>query len=198
MKDKFFNLIKRAAIILICCSLAVLFFPSIASGQKYSFTNYGIEDGLLQSQVTRILQDNTHHLVISTLLGMNRFDGKTFTPATIDNNITGFVRGETIDHKGKIWYSNLKGLYEYYGGKTTRFVGDNNDSLIFANALITDNGDNIWGLRNQRLFEISGGHMKNIKVTGGPDTITAIAKSKNGDILAAVLNKGIFHLQNNK
>src|ERR1700742_4813942 len=111
MKDKFFDLVKRRAIILICCILPALFLPSISSGQKYSFTNYGIEDGLLQSQVTRILQDNTHHLVISTLLGMNRFDGKTFTTATIDNNITGIINSETIDHSGKIWYSNLKGLY---------------------------------------------------------------------------------------
>jgi len=198
MKYQFFNLLKRSAIILVCCCLTLLFLPSSTFGQKYSFTNYSIEDGLLQSQVTRILQDNTRQLIISTLLGMNRFDGKTFTPATIDKAITGSLSSETVDHNGRIWYCNSKGLFEYYGGKTTKFVGNNHDSLIIASALLTDNKDNIWGLRNWQLFKISGNHLKNIKVTSGADTITAIAVNKTGDIFAAVLDKGIFHLQNNK
>ena len=39
---------------------------------------------------------------------------------------------------------------------------------------------------------------KAINVTSANDTLTSIALSKNGDILAAVLNKGIFCLKNNK
>jgi len=197
MKNKTLHLLKARAIIMICCGLVLSFFPSFAFGQKYSFTNYSIEDGLLQSQVTRILQDNTHHLVISTFLGMNRFDGKTFTPA-MDNSITGIVKGETIDHNGRIWYSNSKGLYEYYGGKTTKFVDGKNDSLIFASILITDKENNVWGLRKGRLFKIAHNHLETIKVTASIDTITSIATDRDGNIFAAVYNKGIFQLQNNK
>jgi len=181
---------------MLCCGLIIL-LPSLTFGQKYSFTNYSIEDGLLQSQATRILQDNTRHLVISTFLGMNKFDGKTFTTA-MDNSITGIVKGETIDHNGRIWYSNSKGLYEYYGGKTTRFVGDKNDSLIFANTLITDKENNIWGLRKEHLFKIAHGKLKNIKITIGTDTITSISADKRESVFAAILNKGIFQLRNDK
>lgn len=178
--------------------VTVLLCPSFACAQKYSFTNYSIEDGLLQSQVTKILQDNTHHLVISTLLGVNRFDGKVFTPVTKDRVLTDSVYIAAIDRSGRIWCSNSKGLYYYYADKTTRFVGDHNDSSINATSLVADNLDNIWGLRKQRLFKITAGHMENINVTGGEDTISAITTNKNGNILAAVVNKGIFCLKNNK
>jgi len=197
MKYKNFNFLKGKPIT-IACFCFVLFAPSVAFTQKYSFTNYSIEDGLLQSQVVRILQDKTHHLVIETVLGMNKFDGKTFTTTNIDNELTDSVNGSTIDHSGRVWYSNLKGLYYYYGDKATRFVGNHNDTSIFATALITDNLNNIWGLRNQRLFEITGGRMKYINVSDVGEALTSIALTKHGEILAAVLNKGIFCLKNNR
>lgn len=198
MKHKNFNFLKGRPVIIACFSLAILLWPAIAFSQKYSFTNYSIEDGLLQSQVTRILQDNTHRLVITTFLGMDRFDGKTFTPVTKDNNLTDIFWAATIDHSGKIWCSNSSGLYYFYGDNTTRFVGDNNGSLIVATELLADKQDNIWGLSKHHLFKITGTHVENINVTGKEDTITAITLNKDGDILAAVVNKGIFCLKNNK
>jgi ligand-binding sensor domain-containing protein len=198
MKYKNFNLLKSRPVITACFSLAVLLWPVVALSQKYSFTNYNIEDGLLQSQVTRILQDKTHHLVLTTFLGMDRFDGKTFTPVTKDNNLADIFGAATIDHIGKIWCSNPSGLYYFYADHTTRFVGDNKDSIIVATELLADKMDNIWGLRKHHLFKITGRHVENINVTGKEDTITAITLNKDGDILAAVINKGIFCLQNNK
>jgi len=197
MKYKNFNLTKGWPVSIAFC-LAVLLWPVTAFSQKYSFTNYSIENGLLQSQVTRILQDNTHHLVITTFLGLDRFDGKTFTPVTKDNNLTDVFGATTIDHSGKIWCSNASGLYYFYADRTTRFVGDNKSSLIVATALLADKLDNIWGLSKHHLFKITGSHVENINVTGKKDTITSIALNKNGDILVAVVNKGIFCLKNNK
>lgn len=191
-------MLKARAIIMICCSWVVFFLPLLTYGQKYSFTNYNIEDGLIQSQVTRILQDKTHHLIITTFLGMDRFDGKTFTPVTKDNNLTDIFDAATIDHNGRIWCSNPSGLYYFYADHTTRFIGDNKDSLTTATRLLTDKQDNIWGLSKHRLFKITGSHAEHISVTGGKDTITAMSLNKDGNVLAAVYNKGIFCLKNNK
>jgi len=182
--------------VITCFSLAIFIWPSVAFSQKYSFTNYGIENGLLQSQATRIVQDNNHRLVIATFLGIDRFDGKTFAPIIKDNSLIDFVNVLTIDHNGKIWAGNTNGLYSFYADKATRFVGDNNDSLIVATDLVADRLDNLWGLRNQRLFKISGGRMQYVNVTGGDETVTAITINKNGEMLAAVLNKGIYCLAN--
>jgi len=129
---------------------------------------------------------------------MNRFDGKTFTSVTKGKVLIDSLTGATIDHSGKIWCSSPKGLYYYYADKTTRFIGDHDDSLITASDLIADNADNIWGLRKQQLFRISGGHIENIKIAGDKDIVTAITINKSGEILAAIFNKGIFCLKNNK
>jgi len=50
-----------------------------ASSQKQYFKQYNIEQGLAQSQVTGISQDRNDNLWISTLGGISKFDGKTFT-----------------------------------------------------------------------------------------------------------------------
>lgn len=178
--------------------MVIMLWPAIAFSQKYSFTNYSIEDGLLQSQVTRILQDNTHHLVISTFLGIDRFDGKTFTPVAKDNHLTDVFKAVAVDHSGKIWCSNHSGLYYFYADNTTRFIGNNHDSSIVASDLIADKMDNIWGLSKHHLFKISGSHVENINITGKKDSITAITLNNDGDILAAVVNKGLFCLKRNK
>ena len=189
---------KGRSIVIKYLVLAIFLWPSVALSQKYSFTNYGIEDGLSQSQATQIVQDKNHRLVIATFLGINRFDGKTFTPLIKDNGLTDLVSGLTIDHSGKIWCSNAKGLYYFYGDKATRFVGDNHNLLINATGLVADNLDNIWGLTGQRLFRISRGHVDNINITGGEDSVTTITINKHGEMLAAVLNKGIYCLRNDK
>jgi len=189
---------KGRSIVIKCITLAILLWPSVAFTQKYSFTNYGIENGLSQSQVTSIVQDNNHRLVIATFLGLDRFDGKTFTSLTNGNGFTDIVSGLTIDHSGRIWCGNAKGLYYYYGDKATRFVSDNHHLLINATGLVADKLDNIWGLTGQHLFKLSGAHVEDINVTGAGDSVTAITINKNGEILAAVLNKGIYCLRNDK
>src|ERR1700759_608033 len=115
--------LKRQNLCIWFAVFLLLLGPALAYGQKKNFTNYGIEDGLLQSQVTRIMQDNTHQLVIQTFLGTERFDGKTFSALTRDNVVTESSVAVTIDHDGKIWCSNAKGLYYIYAGNTTRFTG---------------------------------------------------------------------------
>jgi signal transduction histidine kinase/ligand-binding sensor domain-containing protein len=198
MKYQIFNLLKARPIILTGCSLAVLLWSSAAFCQRNSFTNFGIEDGLMQSQVTRILQDNTHQLVITTYLGMNRFDGKTFAAVTKGDFLPDSASSAAIDQSGRIWCSNAKGLFYIYGDKTTRFAGAGEDSIIIASQLIADRHNNVWGLRRQRLFKISGGRLQYINVTGGHDTIAAISINKNGALFAAVADKGIFCLENDR
>src|ERR1700748_570327 len=144
MKYTIFNLLKSRPVIVACFISAVLLWPGVAFSQKYSFTNYSIEDRLLQSQGSRILQDK----ILTDIFGAT-----------------------TIDHSGKIWSSNASGLYYFYADHTIRFTGDNHDSLIVATQLVADKQDNIWGLSKQRLFKITGSHVEHINVTGAKDTI---------------------------
>lgn len=46
--------------------------------QTTSFITYGVEEGLVQSQIKSLVQDNDGSLWIGTLAGLSRYDGRTF------------------------------------------------------------------------------------------------------------------------
>jgi ligand-binding sensor domain-containing protein len=50
--------------------------------QKHNFIAYNIDEGLPQSEVFNILQDNDRHIWLATGGGVSRFDGKTFSNYT--------------------------------------------------------------------------------------------------------------------
>ena len=64
-------------LILIYCFAVLVSFCTL--GQKYSFVTYSTEQGLPQSQVTGITQDEQGYLWIGTLGGLAKFGGNKFT-----------------------------------------------------------------------------------------------------------------------
>src|SRR6266700_350289 len=91
------------ALLLLKCSAALT--------QKYNFINYNIDDGLLQSQVNELLQDNDRHIWMSTSGGISRFDGTLFTNYTTreglcENNIWNMK----IDTLQRLWAITSSGL----------------------------------------------------------------------------------------
>ncbi len=57
-----------------------LFFvlPAFAWSQQYSFVQYSLKEGLPQSQVRSIFQDQRGFIWVGTLGGISRFDGRSF------------------------------------------------------------------------------------------------------------------------
>jgi ligand-binding sensor domain-containing protein/signal transduction histidine kinase len=178
---------------------ALLSLPYTGFSQKYSFTHYDIEDGLTQSQITQIAQDKSHHLLVSTHLGIGRFDGKTFSSITKDNGLPdNVVSAITTDSKGRIWGCSVHGLYYHADGQVQLNAAKGSALFAAARVLLTDNQDNIWGIKQQTLFKISNGNATEVHIAGEDDIVTSIAKSISGTVMAAVFNKGIFQFEKNK
>ncbi len=57
----------------------IVFTSSALLGQKYSFVTYSTEQGLPQSQVTAICQDDKDYLWVGTIGGLAKFGGNKFT-----------------------------------------------------------------------------------------------------------------------
>lgn len=121
----------------------------IASSQiNYRFRNYSISNGLSQSSVTTIIQDNSNALWIGTQDGLNRFDGKHFEVYDSDNNEgieNSYIKCSGKTSNGSLWFGTSNGLLEYNTEKDefkTYFYQNINGFQI--DNLSVDNHDNVW------------------------------------------------------
>ena len=116
--------------------------------QTYSFDNYTVQDGIIQSNVAAVLQDNNGYIWLGTGSGLSKFNGKTFQnystdDSLADNNITAMF----LDRKKNIWLGHANGgltKYNFSSGKfeiirTKALPADHN---IFA--LYQDKKGRLW------------------------------------------------------
>ncbi len=115
------------------------------SAQQYSFINYSIEDGLAQSQVMTIFQDDKGYLWMGTYGGLSRYDGKSFAnyskeDGLLDNRINCIVEGRNKE----IVVATLGGINKF-NGKTFESIvlkpGLSQNQVI---AMAMDRSGNLW------------------------------------------------------
>ncbi|HRK88748.1 MAG TPA: two-component regulator propeller domain-containing protein [Anaerolineales bacterium] len=129
--------------------------PSLPYGKNIRFEQLSLEDGLSQSVVNAILQDNKGFLWIGTDDGLNRYDGyefKVYKPDTndpdslSDRSVTDLVE----DSQGYLWIATRVGglnRYDPVSGKFTTYMHDENDEQSIADnhisTLLLDR-DGLW------------------------------------------------------
>ncbi|RXQ97568.1 GAF domain-containing protein [Ancylomarina salipaludis] len=143
-----------------------LFTLAIASyAQQYSFTNYSLEQGLPQSEVSSIIQDRTGNLWVGTNGGgLSRFNGQEFfsynkNHGLEDNNIRSLFQ----DKKDNIWIGTSTGISFFNGSEFINYK--ETDSLPIARYIkIQESNDGkIWalGIRDKErvLIYLLDGHI---------------------------------------
>ena len=110
---------KPCEFIRILIVIMVILSPSLSSAvpqeDKIDSEHLTIEDGLSQSSVFAILQDNRGMMWFGTWDGLNRYDGYRFTiykydphnPQSLSNNE---IRALHEDSQGVHWVGTMKGL----------------------------------------------------------------------------------------
>lgn len=99
--------------------LVFLFIAKGVVAQIHNFQIYGIDEGLSQSQVTSICQDQTGYIWLATKGGgLNRFDGKNFVSYTMQDGLSSnTIRKVFCDSKGELWIGTNRGISHYNGKK---------------------------------------------------------------------------------
>ncbi|NBV07948.1 MAG: HD domain-containing protein [Flavobacteriia bacterium] len=95
------------------CFLSFLDFAQ----SEISFTNFRITDGLSQSSVTAIIEDNQHQIWFGTQEGLNRFDGVNFTvfQKYQEKGIEdAYVFSACKDVAGNLWFGTKSGLLSFH------------------------------------------------------------------------------------
>jgi len=124
-------------------------FPPYTPNTNLRFEHISLEDGLSQSVVNAIYQDQQGFLWFGTQDGLNRYDGYHFTiyrydpddPNSISNN---FITAITGDAKGNLWIGTILGGVNRYDPVNEKFTHFRFDSENAANGL---GADAIWSLK---------------------------------------------------
>lgn len=93
-----------------------LIVPSGFGQSEIRFRNYTISNGLSQSSVTCIIQDDLNSFWIGTQDGLNRYDGKTFeifTSSDTEGLESEYIRCAEKDSYGNLWFGTNNGLTKY-------------------------------------------------------------------------------------
>jgi ligand-binding sensor domain-containing protein/serine phosphatase RsbU (regulator of sigma subunit) len=89
-------------------------FSFLASGQTYSFMNYGTERSIPNGFVYTMTQSNDGFLWIGTASGISRFDGYNFYPVQYPDSIAGRIPVRSLkDKQGRLWFGCSDGTLLY-------------------------------------------------------------------------------------
>lgn len=120
--------------------------PFFFKAQTYQFINYGVQNGLSQSNVSGIIQDSAGFIWLATESGVSRFDGRNFVHFTTedglaDNNVSAIF----LDGNQKIWLGHENGALSVYDGKVFTPIHSRllpKDKKIYG--FFQDRGGSLW------------------------------------------------------
>ena len=107
----------------------LLGWPLIGYTQEFDFRNFSVSDGLAQSQVYALLEDQRGFIWLGTRGGgLSRFDGKDFqTFTTREGLVNNYILSLEQDVAGGIWIGTDNGLSYYNGLEIKNFL--RNDTI---------------------------------------------------------------------
>lgn len=92
------------------------------NAQVVSFVKYGVENGLIQSQVQAINQDNDGRLWIGTISGVSVYNGESFSNYTTQDSLAeNWVTTIFKSSNGDMWLGHWAGSITRWSNKTGEF-----------------------------------------------------------------------------
>lgn len=151
---------KHIFVHILICFLCVVSLHA----QKYAYQSFSTSNGLPQSQVNAICQDEDGYLWCGTLGGIARFNGTSFSTFSSENGLLN-NRVSCLSYFDKtLWVGHDGGVSYISGGKikgisvreNLKMVGVS-DIIKFKNKIIVAfNGGGIFSVSNDKLIEIKG------------------------------------------
>ncbi|MFZ5551974.1 MAG: two-component regulator propeller domain-containing protein [Bacteroidota bacterium] len=181
----------------------ILFCCLSVRAQVYNFKNYSLDEGLSQSQVYALTQDQQGFLWIATQGGgLNCFNGKTFRVYKKENGLNhNVVYSVLCDSKGNLWVGTYSGLNRFSGGKFEKFngyEGVRDDGIL---ELKEDSQGRIWvGTRQSGVIVYNGRQFEKYSINDGLgfSKVNSLFESRDGKMWVGSLEYGIAYHENGK
>jgi ligand-binding sensor domain-containing protein len=144
------NNIMHQAKLFVWLIFFILLTSLSANAQTYFFDNYGINQGLGEQKVYKLLQDSKDFIWLGTANGLSRFDGKKFENFTSRDNLAfGGVVSLAEDSLGTLWFGHRS------GGGISVFNGSKFEKAGFDSIKITGDITSIVQIKDKIWFTSS-------------------------------------------
>ena len=133
------------------------------------FSNYYIESGLIDENITALNNQNNQFLWVGSQTGLLRFDGVNFMYYNIGNdNNSNQVKALLNDKEDNIWVATHSGLYRYRDNAFSTFDKINGPGNAFTYQIFRDRKNNLWVCsQNNGVYKYSQGYFKRYGVKDG-------------------------------
>jgi ligand-binding sensor domain-containing protein len=186
--------------------LTLLFFSIVLSiglnAQRYSFLAYNSAQGLPQSQVRAIAQDQEGYLWVGTLGGLAKFNGKDFHTISTDNGLLNNRISFLALIDNAIWVGHEGGVSKISKGKISKwgFTKENKTTAVseiikFKNKmLIATNGGGLFELTNNKLVALSTEGKNTLKIGGSSQTNLTITNEDDLRMRDLFVDQGTLYI----
>jgi signal transduction histidine kinase/ligand-binding sensor domain-containing protein len=180
--------------------LLVNFILIKAQGQKLPFYNYGIDKGLIQSQVLSVTQDKQQHLWIATLSGIDRFDGTNFKHFTKKDGINSVIATCLFTASDdKIWAGTFTGISSFDGIKFVNYIIKQKSENSFFNNILQDKSGLLYAFSQaDGLYYFQKNEFVKTVLPLQGVAPTCMFRSAKGDVLVLFQTGEIFSINNGK
>jgi ligand-binding sensor domain-containing protein/two-component sensor histidine kinase len=135
---------------------------AMGMAQDYSFITYSNGQGLPQSQVQCITQDNDGYLWVGTLGGLAKFNGKNFTTFPLEQGLFS-NRISCLQYIQKtIWVGHEGGITRIINNKAQTYSLGDDDRTTIVTDFISYQGKIIASTEGSGLYIISNNHISKI------------------------------------
>lgn len=189
--------------------IAIVFSFSalLSASPTFFFDHYSVQDGLSNSSVKAILQDQNGYLWMGTKDGLNRFDGLNFKVFRSDLNKDCFLFNNDVtcmkgDSVGNLWIGTFSGI-SLFNTRKQQFV---NLAELFPNQLlpsgiVTDiyvqSNSNVWVSTKKGLYLLHPAQQKTIRVIKDLNVISMCVNDQQS-LIIDVLEKGLALVEVNR
>jgi ligand-binding sensor domain-containing protein/signal transduction histidine kinase len=174
---------KRTLLIL----LTFLCLTEDAFGQLYPFRTFSIEQGLSESVVHDLVQDDEGYIWLGTGFGLNRFDGIRFQNFFEEQGLNSSrIRSLYKDSEGKIWVGSEAGVNYWQADSIFAVSGLTSLQNMTVLSIYEDRLGSMWfGTDGNGVWQYAEGQLVTQYSTSNgliDNRVRAIAERENGEI----------------
>lgn len=145
---------------------------SFYNRQTKKTSNYFIENGLIDENITALVNQNDDYLWIGSHSGLLRFDGEQFAYYNIGNdNNSNIIKCLIRDREDNIWAGTHSGLFKYRDNSFSTFDKINGPGNAFIFHIFRDKSENLWMCsENNGIYKYYQGYFKRYGLKEGLGT----------------------------